>query len=338
MELNGMSKKILLTGCYGFIGFHTVRRLVEAGHHVYGIDDMYAANDRITSELKENRKKILATFHEFEFVLSSLDNLSELEDVFENADIDYVIHLAAQAGVRAPPSGAVRYIQSNLLGFGNVIVCCEKYNVKHFVYASSSSVYGENSTTPFKESEVLGPVKSLYAATKRSNELIAQAYASSYSVSSTGLRFFTVYGPWSRPDMAVFTFARKMVDGEEIQLYGGGELLRDFTYIGDVVDSIEKLLLNVEDLNLGIDPPSNHRILNVGLGNPRSVNELVSILEKHLGLRAKTVDIEQPLQDVVVTHADSRNLAKIIGSAPETTLETGIEKFCEWFADYYIAG
>ena len=329
-----MAARILVTGCAGFIGFHTVLRLLQQGNIVHGIDNM-ESNAEIARIMKEDRMSVLRNESNFSFTHGNIEDESILDGIFQNENIEYVIHLAAKAGVRSPPEIAMKYIKSNLYGFGNVISCCERFNVKHLIYASSSSVYGEAIITPCSENNVSDDIQSLYAATKRSNELIAHAFATSFGVPSTGLRFFTAYGPWSRPDMAVFSFARKILNHEEIKLYGDGKLLRDFTYIDDVVDALERIFDKVsqkESASVKILP---HRLLNIGRGQPKSITELVENLEKYLAIPAKTTMVEQPVQDVPKTHADVQNLIDFIGDIPETSLEEGIKMFCDWFIPYH---
>ena len=329
-----MAARILVTGCAGFIGFHIVIRLLQKGNIVHGIDNM-ESNAEIVRIMKEDRMSVLRNESNFSFTHGNIEDESILDSIFQNENIEYVIHLAAKAGVRSPPEVAMKYINSNLYGFGNVISCCERFNVKHLIYASSSSVYGEAITTPCSEKDVSDDIQSLYAATKRSNELIAHAFATSFGVPSTGLRFFTVYGPWSRPDMAVFSFARKILNDEEIKLYGDGKLLRDFTYIDDVVDAIERIFDKISQKESASMEVLPHRLLNIGRGQPKSITELVEYLEKYLAISAKTTMVERPIQDVPKTHADVQNLIDFIGDIPEISLEEGIKRFCDWFIPYH---
>lgn len=329
-----MVARILLTGCAGFIGFHTALRFVNLGHLVYGVDNLTSEKE-ISKIMKRDRLDILQKESNFHFTQGSIEDTAVLDGIFQEEKIDYVIHLAAKAGVRSPPEAAKGYINSNLLGFGNVISCCERFNVKHLIYASSSSVYGGTTMIPFSESAVSEDIQNLYAATKRSNELVAHAFATSFSVASTGLRFFTVYGPWSRPDMAVFTFARKIVNDEEIQVFGHGDLSRDFTYIDDAVNAIEGIFNKVNQQKPIGSEALPHRVLNVGRGEPRAVSELIEILENHLSIPAKKRMIEKPIQDVTKTHADLRRLKDYIGRVPDVSLEEGIKKFCDWFMPYH---
>ena len=329
-----MAVRILLTGCAGFIGFHTALRCLKLGHIVHGVDSM-KSDTRISGTMKADRMAFLHDQPNFSFTLGCISDELMLDGIFRHGSIDYVIHLAAKAGVRSPPDAAMDYVNSNLLGFGNVISCCERFNVKHLIYASSSSVYGSAIMTPFSEGNLSGDVQNLYAATKRSNELIAQAFATSFNVPSTGLRFFTVYGPWSRPDMAVFSFSMKIMNNEAINLYGNGELLRDFTYIDDVVDAIEQILTKINQEKSPREEDLPHRLLNVGRGEPRSVAELVECLEKYLSISARSNLVDRPVEDVAITHADQQQLKDFIEDVPQTSLEEGIEKFCHWFIPYH---
>jgi UDP-glucuronate 4-epimerase len=329
-----MTARILLTGCAGFIGFHTTLRFLQLGHTVHGVDSM-EYDTEIARTMKEDRMEILREHTNFSFTQGCISDEFMLDEIFRSKSIDYVIHLAAKAGVRSPPDAAMAYVKSNLLGFGNVISCCKRYNVKHLMYASSSSVYGGAIRAPNSEDSVSDDVQNLYAATKRSNELIARAFATSFNVPSIGLRFFTVYGPWSRPDMAVFSFARKIMNNEAINLYGNGELLRDFTYIGDVVDALERIFNKINQERLSNTEVPNCRILNVGRGEPRTVAELVEYLENYLSTSANTNLVGRPVQDVVKTHADLKQLNDFVGAVPQISLEEGIERFCNWFVPYY---
>ena len=329
-----MTMRILLTGCAGFIGFHTALRFLQLGHVVHGVDSM-KSDTEIARTMKEDRMNVLQNQSNFSFSLGCISDEIMLDGIFRHASFDYVIHLAAKAGVRSPPDAAMDYVTSNLLGFGNVISCCERFNVKHLIYASSSSVYGNAIMTPFSEDDLSDDVQNLYAATKRSNELIARAFATSFNVPSTGLRFFSVYGPWSRPDMAVFSFARKIMNNEAINLYGNGELLRDFTYIDDVVDALERIFDKINQGKSSAKEASPHRLLNVGRGEPRSVAELVEYLEKYLSIPAKKNLVDRPVQDVVKTHADLQQLNNFVEAVPKIGLEEGIGRFCRWFIPYH---
>jgi len=329
-----MTVRILVTGCAGFIGFHTALRFLQLGYIVHGVDSM-KFDTEIARTVKEDRMDVLQNQSNFSFTLGCISDELMLDGIFRHTSFDYVIHLAAKAGVRSPPDAAMDYVTSNLLGFGNVISCCERFSVKHLIYASSSSVYGGAIMAPFSEDDLSDDVQNLYAATKRSNELIARAFATSFNVRSTGLRFFTVYGPWSRPDMAVFSFARKIMNNEAINLYGNGELLRDFTYIDDVVDALERIFNKINQENSSRTEDLPHRLLNVGRGEPRSVIELVEYLEKYLSISAKRNLVDRPVQDVVKTHADLQKLNDFVGAVPKIGLEEGIERFCRWFIPYH---
>jgi UDP-glucuronate 4-epimerase len=319
---------LFVTGCAGFIGFHLSKRLLEEGYHVLGLDNM---NSYYDPALKNERLNFLKANPNFQFVKGSIENLELLESLFEQFPIRLVVHLAAQAGVRYSIDHPHTYIQSNLVGFSNVLECCRNYDVHHLLYASSSSVYGGNKEIPFSEKHRTDHPVSLYAATKKANELLAYSYSHLYQIPTTGLRFFTVYGPWGRPDMVPFKFANLMKDNKAIDVYNQGFMKRDFTYIDDVIESIFRLIEN--------NPPQEskppYKIYNVGNHSPVLVNDLISVLEKQLGTKA--VKNFLPIQpgDVPLTFADVSELTKEIHYSPNTEMEEGIKKFSSWFKDYY---
>lgn len=332
-----MGGETLVTGVAGFIGFHTAKRLLERGERVVGIDNL---NDYYEVQLKNDRLKVLQSHPEFTFHQIPVEDRSQVSKVLDEGGFENVIHLAGQAGVRSPPSEAHRYVESNLVGFCNILEGCRANNVRHLVYASSSSVYGSEAVPPFSVHQSVDHPQSLYAATKRANELLAHSYSYNYQLPTTGLRFFTVYGPWGRPDMAVYKFTKKIAAGEQIALHGKGELLRDFTYIDDVVEAI---LLVVEQPPMdgydGFVTPAKsqvpYRILNVGRGQPVSVKELVEIIEATLGKRAKVSYEPAHLADLHITHADVQDLEETFGFRPNTGLREGIGHFINWFQSYH---
>ena len=332
-----MSRKTLVTGAAGFIGFHTAQRLLKRGDHVVGIDDLNAYYD---VQLKKDRLKLLQSNPMFTFLQVSIEDRENLSKVLSEGRFDSVIHLAGQAGVRGPVSESHRYVTSNLVGFSNVLDCCRANKVQHLVYASSSSVYGNEAVAPFSAHHSADHPQSLYAATKRANELLAHSYSHCYQLPTTGLRFFTVYGPWGRPDMAVYKFTKDIFNGDTIEIYGDGELIRDFTYVDDVVEAIMRVLESppTGGFDGGISPAKSqapYRIFNVGNGNPVMVNDLVKIIEKALGRKAQIIHKPCHPADMQVTHADIQDLDDALGFRPSTDLNEGIDRFIEWFQAYH---
>ncbi|MCF8496449.1 MAG: NAD-dependent epimerase [Alphaproteobacteria bacterium] len=321
--------KILVTGAAGFIGFHTVRRLCMGGHEVFGFDNL---NDYYDVSLKEARLAELAPFANFTFEKADLADRAAMEDLFARWKPDIVVHLAAQAGVRYSIDHPHAYVDSNLQGFVNVLEGCRHTAVKHLIFASSSSVYGANTKLPFSVSDNVDHPISLYAATKKANELMAHSYAHLYALPCTGLRFFTVYGPWGRPDMAVYGFAKAIMEGRPIEIYNHGDMQRDFTYIDDVITGIENLL---ERMPAG---PPPYQLYNIGNNRPEKLMDLIALLEKETGREAiKTLLPMQP-GDVHATYADTADLERDTGFKPSTTLAEGIKKFIVWYNEYNATG
>ncbi|MED4885183.1 NAD-dependent epimerase [Bacillus smithii] len=320
------SKSILVTGCAGFIGFHLTKRLLDEGFYVIGIDNM---NNYYDTTLKYDRLKMVMNHPRFQFVKGSIENMELLENLFCWYDFDTVVNLAAQPGVRYSLENPHKYIQSNIVGFANILECCKKHKIPHLIYASSSSVYGNNKKIPFSVTDRVDNPISLYAATKKANELMAYTYSHLYHLPTTGLRFFTVYGPWGRPDMALFKFANAIVKQQPIEIYNYGNMKRDFTYIEDITESILRLI------NKGPSPESPYKIYNIGNNQPVQLNDFIQVLEKHLGKKA--IKKLLPIQpgDVPETFADIDELVKDIDYKPQVSIEEGIEKFVEWFKDYY---
>jgi UDP-glucuronate 4-epimerase len=330
-------KNILVTGSAGFIGFHLTKALLNLGYKVVGIDNL---NDYYDPALKKSRLKKLEDFvnkndfeEKYNFVKLDIAESSALNAIFANNDIDIVVNLAAQAGVRYSIENPQAYISSNLVGFGNILESCRHFNIKHLIFASSSSVYGMNKKQPFSETDVTDKQVSFYAATKKSNELMAHSYSHLYGIPITGLRFFTVYGPYGRPDMAYFLFAKAIKEGKEILVNNEGEMKRDFTYIDDIVDGILKLLLNVPENSSckNSDAQAPFRILNIGNNNPVSLMRFIKAIETALGIKAKLS--MQPMQagDVPVTYADISSIDNLVGFKPTTSIEEGILKFVNWY-------
>ena len=340
-------KKILITGCAGFIGFYLAKRiLAETDSCVVGLDNL---NDYYDVSLKERRLWQLEDCKRFEFVKGDLADKGLIEQVFEKHRFDVVVNLAAQAGVRYSITNPDAYINSNIIGFYNILEACRHHPVDHLVYASSSSVYGGNKKVPFStEDKVDNPV-SLYAATKKSNELLAHAYSKLYNIPTTGLRFFTVYGPAGRPDMAYFNFTNKLIKGETIEIFNYGNCKRDFTYVDDIVEGIMKVMAKTPEKKMGEDglPLPPYKVYNIGNNNPENLLDFVQILSEEL-VRAKVLppdfDFEAhkklvPMQagDVPVTYADTSELEKDFGFKPHTSLREGLRKFAEWYYSFYLA-
>lgn len=318
-----------ITGAAGFIGFYLSKRLLEAGATVIGLDNM---NDYYEVSLKEERLRILNELDGFTFIKGDLADKEGIMNIFKEYKPDIVVNLAAQAGVRYSIDNPDAYIQSNLVGFFNILEGCRYYPVKHLVYASSSSVYGGNTKVPFcVEDQVDKPV-SLYAATKKSNELMAYSYAKLYGIKLTGLRFFTVYGPMGRPDMAYFKFAKKIMNGEPIQIYNNGDMMRDFTYVDDIVTGIVNILAKAPDADeLG----AYYKVYNIGNNQPEKLMDYISTLEKCLGREAKKEFLPMQPGDVYQTYADVSDLIRDFDFKPSTSIEEGLSNFAEWFLPYY---
>lgn len=313
--------KVLVTGVAGFIGMHCAQRLLARGDKVLGIDNL---SSYYSVKLKKDRLKQLPGKN-FAFEKLDIANFSALQKIFKKAKPDLVLHLAAQAGVRYSLENPAAYVRSNLVGFANLLECCRQAAPRHLVFASSSSVYGANAELPWSEAQNVDHPVSLYAATKKSNELMAHAYSHLYKLPVTGLRFFTVYGPWGRPDMSAMLFAQAIVQGKPIQVFNRGNMQRDFTYIDDIVEGTVRVL----------DNPSPYAIYNIGNHQPVALLDYIAALERVLGKKAR-LELK-PMQpgDVKATYADTSALARAVGFAPSTSLEKGLEKFAAWFKQYY---
>jgi UDP-glucuronate 4-epimerase len=332
--------RVLVTGAAGFIGFHLVQRLLQLGHQITGCDNL---NDYYDVSLKESRLAILAGRDGFTFVRGALEDRACVEKVFQAEQFDYVINLAAQAGVRYSLQNPYAYIDSNISGFLNILEGCRRTNVKHLVYASSSSVYGANTTVPFSEHHPVDHPVSLYAATKRSNELMAHTYSHLFSLPVTGLRFFTVYGPWGRPDMAYFSFTKAILEGRPIDVFNHGRMQRDFTYIDDIIEGVVRVMDRIPRHNTSwnagtADPASSaapYRVYNIGNHQPIELGRFIEVLEECLGKKAEKNLLPMQPGEVLVTYADVADLADAVGFKPDTGIEDGIARFVDWYRDYY---
>ena len=331
---------ILVTGAAGFIGFHVARRLLDRGERVLGIDNL---NPYYDPKLKEARLAQLQKSRAFTFVHADVADTDTVQDLFGEYQPQRVVHLAAQAGVRYSVENPYAYIESNILGFQNILEGCRHNKAEHLVYASTSSVYGAHTQQPFSEHQAVDHPVSLYAATKIANEMMAHSYAHLYRLPATGLRFFTVYGPWGRPDMALFKFTRGILAGEPIPVYNRGQMIRDFTYVDDVVEGVVRILDVIPAPNPDWksdrpDPATSnapYRIYNIGNNRPVELLSYIAVLEKCLGKKAQLNLLPMQPGDVPSTMADVSDLEGATGFRPQTTVEDGIAKFVTWYREYY---
>jgi len=349
------SQKILITGTAGFIGFHVTKKLTELGNTVIGIDSInnyydvnlkYSRLSQLGFDINKIAEKTLISseiYKNCSFVKMNIENKNEINTLFNKLNPDIVINLAAQAGVRYSLENPDVYINSNIVGFLNILEACRNINPKHLIYASSSSVYGLNKKMPLSVSDNVDHPISLYAATKKSNELMAHTYSYLFNMPSTGLRFFTVYGPWGRPDMALFLFTKAIIENKPISIFNNGQMIRDFTYIDDIVEGIVRIVNAPPKPNncwngLTPDPATSvapYRIFNIGNSSPVNLMDYIEAIEKILNKKAiKTFKPMQP-GDVQITHADTSHLEKEIGYKPSTPISEGINKFIEWYLKYY---
>ncbi len=335
--------KILVTGVAGFIGFHVAKRLLDQDVIVVGIDNL---NDYYDVNLKQARLHNLHNHEKvanFSFIKLDISDQMQLQQVFKNHNFTQVIHLAAQAGVRYSMTNPYAYVQSNLVGFVNILENCRHHQVTHLIYASSSSVYGLNSALPFSEHVAADHQMSFYGATKRANELMAHSYSSLYNLPTTGLRFFTVYGPWGRPDMALFKFTKAIMAGKTIDVFNHGEHYRDFTYVDDIVTGILKVAAQPAASNpyfdsLNPDPATSSapwRVFNIGNNSPVKLTNYIKLIEKYLHKTAKINLLPLQPGDVPDTYADVTNLEHAVGYRPSTSIDTGVKEFLNWYLDYY---
>lgn len=323
------SKKILVTGAAGFIGFHLSKRILDDGGTVIGFDNL---NDYYDVSLKESRLAILNEYEKFTFVKGNLADKQAVYSLFDSYKPDIVVNLAAQAGVRYSIDNPDAYIESNVIGFFNVLEACRHKGIEHLIYASSSSVYGNQEKTPFSTDDNVDHPISLYAATKKSNELMAFTYSHLYNIPSTGLRFFTVYGPYGRPDMAYFGFTNKIMKGETIKIFNNGDMYRDFTYVDDIVQGIMNMLLNPPAPDKNGD---RAKVYNIGNNNPEKLMYFIETLEKAIGKTANKEYLPMQPGDVYQTYADISQLQKDFDFKPSTSIEDGLNSFAKWYFEYY---
>ncbi|MDC1139018.1 NAD-dependent epimerase [Gammaproteobacteria bacterium] len=336
---------ILVTGAAGFIGFHLSRKLIKNGNKVIGVDNL---NDYYDVSLKLKRINLLKELSKnnnqiFKFEELDIIDYKPLIKIFEKEKFDYVINLAAQAGVRFSIENPHAYVQSNLVGFTNIIEACRHSEIRHLIYASTSSIYGANTDMPFKEEKEASNPLQFYAATKKANELMAHSYSNLYNLPTSGLRFFTVYGPWGRPDMALFLFTKNIIEGKPINVFNNGEHSRDFTYIDDIAEGIERIIKLPPKRNLKWDSKkansssssSPYRVLNIGNNNPIKLNDFIKEIEKNLNKKA--IINYLPLQpgDVPATYADTTLLQNLTGFVPKVSIHEGVKEFVNWYKKYY---
>lgn len=333
-------QKVFVTGVAGFIGFHLARRLLKDGYQVVGIDNI---NPYYDIALKEARLEALKNESNFTFIKMDLADRKQLEKLFASQKFEVVVNMAAQAGVRYSIENPFAYVDSNLVGFVNLLECCRHNNVKHFVFASSSSVYGANTTMPFSVHHNVDHPVSLYAATKKANELMAHTYSHLYRLPCTGLRFFTVYGPWGRPDMALFLFTRAILEDQPLKVFNHGKMQRDFTYIDDIIEGVVRVLGRLPQPNprwsgAAPDPGTSsapYKVYNIGNNNPVELIKFIEIIEAALGKKAQKKFMDLQPGDVVATYADVDDLMQDVGFKPATPIEIGVERFVEWYKDFY---
>ncbi|HET8712390.1 MAG TPA: NAD-dependent epimerase [Gemmatimonadales bacterium] len=335
--------RVLVTGAAGFIGFHVANRLLDDGHEVVGLDSV---NQYYDVRIKEARLALLQAHRKFEFVRAALTDPEAMNQLFDRCEFERVIHLAAQAGVRYSLERPDAYITSNILGFLQVLEECRYRKVPHLVYASSSSVYGASTQMPFSTRRGADHPLSMYGATKRSNELMAHSYSYLFGLPTTGLRFFTVYGPWGRPDMVLFKFTKAILEGRPINVFNHGHMRRDFTYIDDVVESVVRIMDVVpapdEGWDSGNPDPSTslapYRLYNVGNQEPVDLLEIISLLEEQLGRTTHKNLLPMQPGDVAATHADVTTLQQVTGFTPRTSIRDGVLRFVEWYSSFYGIG
>ena len=332
--------KILVTGVAGFIGMHSAKKLLDDGHEIIGIDNL---NDYYDVTLKEDRLKTLEGYKNFKFLKLDIKDQKDVLDLFKKESPQRVLHLAAQAGVRYSIENPYVYIDSNIQGFINILEGCRAIKTEHLVFASSSSVYGGNEKVPFSEHDNVDHPVSLYAATKKANELMAHTYSHLYQIPTTGLRFFTVYGPWGRPDMSPMLFTKAILANEPIQVFNHGDMMRDFTYIDDVIASVNETLFKTATPNVNFDakhpdPATSHapyRIFNIGNSQPVPLMKFIETIENALGKKAIKNMMDMQAGDVKVTSAETSELNQWVNFKPNTSIEEGVKRFVDWYKNYY---
>lgn len=354
--MSEVKQKVLITGAAGFIGYHSVKKFLNEGYKVVGLDninDYYDINLKyarlakcgISDQAKKWHKMIQSdTYADYRFIRMNLEDRNEIFSLFENEQFDKVINLAAQAGVRYSIENPFAYIESNIVGFINILEGCRHQNVKHLVYASSSSVYGNNTKMPLSTSDSVDHPISLYAATKKSNELMAHTYSHLYGVSTTGLRFFTVYGPWGRPDMALFLFTKAILNDEPIKVFNNGKMVRDFTYIDDITEGVLRVTKNIPEpvkdskrkQNVSYSKTAPYKVYNIGNSSPVRLVDYISAIEKSLEKVAEKIYTGMQPGDVPRTEADVSDLVENISYKPETPIQSGIDEFIDWYINYYL--
>ena len=334
---------ILVTGAAGFIGYHLCSKLLDKGIRVIGVDSLNDYYDISLKKARLTQLDVKSNSNNWEFKNISIESFGSINSLFEKNKPIAVVNLAAQAGVRYSIDNPNAYFQSNLLGFGNILECCRHNKVKHLIYASSSSVYGGNINLPFSEKQGVNHPVSLYAASKRANELMAHSYSHLYDLATTGLRFFTVYGPWGRPDMALFLFTKAILSNKPIKIFNGGNMIRDFTYVDDIVDSLLKIIDKPPSKDKKFDrrnplPNSSwapYKIFNIGNSNPIPLMNYITALENSLGFTAKKEFLPMQPGDVEATAADTSELEAWINFKPNTSIELGVSNFVEWYREFY---
>jgi UDP-glucuronate 4-epimerase len=332
--------KILVTGVAGFIGMHSVKKLLDDGHEIIGIDNL---NDYYDVTLKEDRLKTLEDYKNFKFLKLDIKDQKDVLDLFKKESPQRVLHLAAQAGVRYSIENPYVYIDSNIQGFINILEGCRAIKTEHLVYASSSSVYGGNTKAPFSEHDNVDHPISLYAATKKANELMAHTYSHLYQIPTTGLRFFTVYGPWGRPDMALFLFTKAILKDQPIDIFNHGKMIRDFTYVDDIVESLVRIIDKIATPNNSFDsknpdPATSHapyRIFNIGNNQPTPLMDYIEAIESALDKKAIKNLMDMQPGDVPLTSADTSELNEWVNFKPNTSINEGVKRFVDWYKNYY---
>jgi len=338
--MNFKFNNVLVTGAAGFIGYHLCLRLLKDGCTVTGIDNI---NPYYDVSLKQARLERLTPFDTFSFFKLDIADKEVLDKIFKSSKFDVVVNLAAQAGVRYSLKNPQAYVDANIVGFVNLLECCRHNHIRHLVFASSSSVYGANTKMPFSVHHNVDHPVSLYAASKKANELMAHTYSHLFGLACTGLRFFTVYGPWGRPDMALFLFTRAILEQKPIKVFNHGKMQRDFTYIDDIIEGVVRVMDRLPEPNItwsGDDPDpgtsyTGYKIYNIGNNNPVELMEFIEIIEKALGCKAKKEFLDLQPGDVPATYADVDDLIRDVGFKPSTSIDTGIRRFITWFKEYY---